>query len=407
MTSKSSVFTFLLATFGLLGGVLGTLYIIDPLKLFHTPWFYKDHLHSNMRLQAAGIINNYDFDSVILGTSMLQNTSAREASEVLGGTFFNISMSGSDFYERGIVLEYLLRKKQIKTVLYSLDYSGLVDARRGTPVYVLGSFDYLYDRNPFNDINAYLNDRYLECLVRFNSECMGRKTDFDRPNAWFNIKDQARRFGGLDHWFKAHNHLRIRKTFRKIVTASDHIRKHEVQEDPKLELKLARTRKYLDETLFEAARLHPDIRFVMIIPPYSRLRNAINAQYKKPVFTRIKVSIEYLVMQSAKYDNMEIYGWGDASFPDDIANYKDMSHYHPDINSMMLQDIQKGAGRLTPQNVRHYLTVFEQRALQYDVHAIADRVREYLAATKPTGKKRKKQQNPEMDVPIDPEEPDI
>jgi hypothetical protein len=50
-----------------------------------------------MRQQAAGIINNYEFDSIILGTSMLENTSAKEAGEKLGGKFMNISLSGSNF----------------------------------------------------------------------------------------------------------------------------------------------------------------------------------------------------------------------------------------------------------------------------------------------------------------------
>ena len=74
-----------------------------------------------MRQQAAGIINNYEFDSIILGTSMLENTSAKEAGEKLGGKFMNISLSGSNFYERSFVLEYALRKKEIKKIIYSLD----------------------------------------------------------------------------------------------------------------------------------------------------------------------------------------------------------------------------------------------------------------------------------------------
>ena len=41
-----------------------------------------------MRLQAAGVINNFDFDSVVFGSSMLENTSAKEASKKLGGNFF-------------------------------------------------------------------------------------------------------------------------------------------------------------------------------------------------------------------------------------------------------------------------------------------------------------------------------
>ena len=72
----------------------GTLFIYDPLKLFHNRGKYKDYIQGNMREQAAGIINNRDFDSIILGTSMLENTSAKEASKQLSGNFVNISVPG-------------------------------------------------------------------------------------------------------------------------------------------------------------------------------------------------------------------------------------------------------------------------------------------------------------------------
>ncbi|MBA1420623.1 MAG: hypothetical protein FAF03_07165 [Epsilonproteobacteria bacterium] len=58
-----------------------TLFIQDPLKIFHKPWKHKAYLQSSMREQAAGIINNWYFDSILLGTSMLENTSSTEASQ--------------------------------------------------------------------------------------------------------------------------------------------------------------------------------------------------------------------------------------------------------------------------------------------------------------------------------------
>ncbi|WP_302616456.1 hypothetical protein, partial [uncultured Desulfovibrio sp.] len=80
--------------------ILSILYITDPLQLFHKSFFHKDKMYYSMREQAAGIINSFEFDSVILGTSMLENTSAREASQKIGGIFVNISLAGSSFYER-------------------------------------------------------------------------------------------------------------------------------------------------------------------------------------------------------------------------------------------------------------------------------------------------------------------
>lgn len=61
------------------------LYIYDPLMLYHKPYFRKETFSTDMRVQAKAIIDNYDFDSIIIGSSILENTSAKEANDKLGG----------------------------------------------------------------------------------------------------------------------------------------------------------------------------------------------------------------------------------------------------------------------------------------------------------------------------------
>ena len=56
------------------------LFIYDPLYLYHKSWIDKnERLHSDMRIQGAGVINNYDFDSIILGSSMLMGMSSNSS----------------------------------------------------------------------------------------------------------------------------------------------------------------------------------------------------------------------------------------------------------------------------------------------------------------------------------------
>jgi len=65
-----------------------------------------------MRFQAAGVINKFDFDSAIVGTSIAANFQTSEANIKLGGTFQNISLDGSLLKERKVLLDYLLTKKK-------------------------------------------------------------------------------------------------------------------------------------------------------------------------------------------------------------------------------------------------------------------------------------------------------
>ena len=61
---------------------------IDPYQLF-TDTFDPRGAPTNMRFQAQSMIRNCGFDSKISGSSTLENTSCKEAEQLLGGKFVN------------------------------------------------------------------------------------------------------------------------------------------------------------------------------------------------------------------------------------------------------------------------------------------------------------------------------
>jgi hypothetical protein len=378
--NKTLVITFITSSSLLATIFFSVLFFYDPLKIFHKPWTYKEYLQGNMRQQAAGIINNWDYDSIIIGSSMLETTSSKEASEKLGGKFVNISLSGSDYYERSIVLDYALKKKNIKKVLFSLDDSGLIHLRKGRKRFKIHTFDYLYDSNPLNDFNAYINDRYLKCLFSTSDKkkCMGRKADFDRPNTWHKSKGNSVRFGGLDNWFKAKNNKQIKGAFKKILGSIKQIELGKTIIDTNLKQNILKSQNYIDNNLIKFVSKYSKTEFLLIIPPYSRISYAIKAQHTVSSFERYKASVKYLVSKSKKYPNLKIYGWGNHSFVDDISNYKDLGHYEYKINSWMLDAIKRKEGLLTVDNIDNHLEVFTQKALNYDLFELGDKIDNYL-----------------------------
>ncbi len=387
MKSKALVVLYFFSSILLTAIFFATIYYYDPLKIFHKPYKYKEYLQQNMRQQAAGIINNWDFNSIILGTSMLENTSSKEASRILGGRFVNISLSGSNFWERKLIMDYALRKKTIRTIIYSLDYigGGLVDTSveiTDNADYPLSSFRYLYDDNPVNDFNVYLNDKYLKCVFSFKNKnkCMGHKASIDRPNSWYEFPIHSVRFGGLTSWFKARKNPQIKWSFSEIINSVKRIEKGEVKTDKDVDEKIAASKKHLEKTIITYAKQYPDTEFILAIPPYSRIVDAIDAKYNKPRFARIKASIRYLVDVSSYVKNIKVYGWGDSDYPDDISHYKDLAHYHHSFNSLMLQYIKDGQGLLTNDNVDEYLSVFTRKSSEYDIISLAKRIEKYLAS---------------------------
>lgn len=384
MEAKRSVSIFISLVSGMIILFLTTLYVYDPLQVFHKTWGRDTTFHKNMRQQAAGIINNYEFDSVILGTSMLENTSANEVSQKLGGNFINISISGGNFYERSLILEYTLYKKNIKKILYTLDNSLRNNILKGHNTYSLNSFNYLYDQNNLNDLKVYMNDKYLKCLLTFSrkGECVGIKKDFDRLNAWYKVKYHSMRFGGLENWFKAKNSQQVKKEFKKISTVARNVKNGKSVKNDNIEKDIVDSKKYIDKTIIKYVKSYPNTKFILVIPPYSRMLYAQWAQYNKSTFKIYKNMIQYIVTKSDQFDNLKIFGWGNHSFVDDISMYKDPQHFEYTINSWMLDAISREEGLLLKSNIDQYLDLFTQKALEFDLIKLGEKFDNYLQSNK-------------------------
>jgi len=374
MKSKKTVYIFFLFIIINFLIICAIVYVNDPLQVFHKHWIRKKNvLMPDMRMQAAGIINHHEFDSIIIGTSMLENTSSIEASKKLGGNFINISLDGSDFYERSFVIRYAIEKKKIKKVLFSLDSGGLVLYQKN----LQEDTSYLYDKSRSNDYKAYLNINNLKYLIKFTSS--GHHSSLDCPNAWYDNPSNTKRYGGLYNWFEAKNSAQIKKAFKEISDVAKKVKMGEVAQRPRdFQKRVGMARKYIDTYVLYFAESHPETEFVLILPPYSRLNYAMQAQYYKDDFKIYKIMVRYLVLKSKDYPNIKVFGWGNYPFVDNIANYKDPSHYEYKINSWMLSAIMQDEGLLLTDNVDKYLNIFTEKSLKFDLIGFGKKLDDYL-----------------------------
>ena len=332
-------------------------YYKDPIQIFHKSYIgCENYFDKNMRLQAAGVINNFDFDSVVFGTSMLENTSAKEASKKLGGNFFNISMSGSDFYERSIIMDYILKKKNLKTILYSLDSQYIIEMRKGSAKYPIERFKFLYDDNSFNDFKVYFYTEYIKYIFGFGKhKCVSEYPNYDMPSSW-----SSKNFNGLQNWVEkggVRNNNILLNRFDKPDSTN-----------------VTFDSNYFETYILNYVKTYTNTKFIFIIPPYSTLQNAIYAQKQKNNFKILNEAIKFLVKEGQKYSNLEIYGFNDFDFTDDIGNYKDMGHYSPEINSKMLDFVLEKRRLLTSDNIDEYLNKVANKALKYDLNATKNEI---------------------------------
>jgi hypothetical protein len=82
---------------------------------------------------------------------------------------------------------------------------------------------------------------------------------------------------------------------------------------------------------------------------------------------------------SEKHPNVKIFGFEAEDFLDDIANYKDTSHYHQRINSEILRWMKNGEHELTSSNLEPYIQEITERAANYPLREIGSQIDAYLA----------------------------
>lgn len=345
--------------------------VIDPLQIFHRSFLFKDKLHNNMRVQAAGIINNFDFDSIILGTSRMANTSGREASQKIGGKFVNISVAGSSFFERHFILEYAL-KKGIKNVIYSIDpyyVNKHIETR-----YPIRRWAFLYDNSCLNDLKIYLSKKVFFKIYKHG--LLVGKVDVDRPNRWF--FRQSTEFG-LEKWL-----YRMNKTdfssfcerLNKLASGAF------LQQDAKPSLSVEQREglvSLLHDNIIKYIKEYPDVNFFLVLTPMHRYYFANNLFSNVVFFLMHQECIKYLVEQPFLNRNMFVFAFEDMDFLDDFENYRDTGHYHPKIDSFILDCIAQRAHMLTPENVQRYLDIARMRAESFDFVTLNNRVKELMA----------------------------
>lgn len=339
----------------------GANFIYDPAQLFHKPLFRETTFLKNMRLQAKGIIKNYDFNGFILGSSMLENTSAIEASALLGNKFVNISMSGSDFSERSVVLDYIFSKKPNAHIIYSLDGYHIVGASQQRL-----NYDYIYNDNLLDSMRAYINLKFFICLITLseNKQCVGEK-DLENLLNWSLDSAIKARFGGFENWLAQAQHPQVKGALNAIKNAKPHIFSQTQNID------INNQQQILKKYIINIVAKNPKARFSFIIPTYSLIYYKLS---QKEYFHIWSESLKYLIRELSAYNNAEIFGFDLENYGENIANYKDFEHYNIDLNSLQLQAIAQNTHILTIENMDLYFEKMMGKINAYDISVLQKQI---------------------------------
>ena len=307
-----------------------------------------------MRESAHARMRNNIFDSIIIGNSWSECTSSKKANDILGGKFINLSISGSNMLEKKLVLEWAFKHYKIKKVVYIIDTHYLNLEKKST---YTDNWTLLYDNNPFNDINIYLNDKYLMCnlvLCEMNKDI--NYTNIDKANNWEKEELHNRRFGGFKNWKKYYpEDEQIKDTFDAIYKSNDDIYKLDIDNTFKQNIQ-----KYFDDYVFQMVKKNPDIEFYFIVSPICNLQWALNI--RDDTFKKMKYALTVFTHESDKYKNSKLFAFDNENVIGDIKDFKDGSHYKSWINYYILNAIKNNTNMLTITNIDDYFKNVQKKA---------------------------------------------
>ena len=334
-------------TIAILGILAVATIVIDPFLHYHTPLSGLEYPLKDEWYQNDGIARNYEYDALITGTSMTQNFKCSEFDALWGTNSVKTSYSGAGYYE----LNQNIRRAfdyhpNIRYVLCSLDGTKLIAPAESENY---GDYpDYLYDNNPFNDVEYVLNKEVVPMtLAVLNYTRAGNKTPTrDEYASW----SQYKTYG------------------RETVLSSFTLLPVSEEENLLTEEDIVNTRENVTENFLATALAHPDTEFYLFFPPYSicywealQRTKQLNAQLQAQ-----EMAVELLLQA----DNIHVFDFSaKIEITADLDNYTDTLHYGGWINSELLNLMSEGTNELTTDNYKGYYQQLNELYTNYDYSA--------------------------------------
>ncbi len=320
---------------------------VDPYFHYHKPLSFLSYRMYEERYTNDGIARHFDYDALITGTSMAQNFKTSEMDALFGTHAVKNTFSGAGYQELSENLSRALaRNENLTTVLWAIDYNGLLRAYdwRQYNTYP----DYLYDNNPLNDASYLWNKSifYHGVLPALTMTLSGTpSTTMDEYSSW---SEET----GLQYILYAYDRNNLEKLSPDYGEAEQ-----------------AAVTRTITENVVNLVNQYPDTTFYIFYPPYSIFYwDALSVHGT----TLKEISAEQTATELLlSCPNVKLYNFFDQY--DVICNpdyYSDPGHYDARVNSMILQWIANDTGRITKDNYLEKLQKEKEFFLQYDYDSI-------------------------------------
>ncbi len=325
----------------LLFACAAVVFVADPFQHYRlASWFTPAYDNGEEAYYNAGLARYSDYDAVLLGTSMVENTKTSQIDALFGTNSIKLPFEGGMATNHAKVLRIAFDTHQLSDVFYGMDmYSFVRD-----PEYSKFQMPrYLYDNNPFNDVFYLLNGDVLlhrlpAILYHQQAGDAPEPTTRDTMYTWGKPEDfsEESTLGSYDFSQPAQEMLES-EAFAANVAAN--------------------FERYIKPFLDE----HPDTTFTFFFPPYSSLEWYRFQQVGH--LDAILYTKEQLAELLLEYPNARLYDFtANLDWIEDLSLYTDHSHHSPQVNEWIVEELAGDAFL-----VQDIYTIYENNDALMDV----------------------------------------
>ena len=299
----------------------GIVIYVDPFSVYHKPVQGLYYPYDDVMYQAAGIVKNYEYSTLIAGTSLIQNMKASTAEELFGGKAVKTPLCGMSLYRTAQLIDLAAEHNpKLERVIVNMDREILLsdkeDDDQNFP-------EFLYDNNYFNDV-GYLFNKSI--ILNKNIECIFNPDNMVQEN--FDLAfSSEKQFYFAEFAVKTHS----------IVKTDFDLQESESRLEKNIGLYKSLSQKY------------PHIKFDIVIPPKSIM--SIKELQENGLIDSEITFLTRAVQSLLDCDNVEIHMIQDnQDIIGNLYNYCDFQHFSAKVSDYILQTIKDKTELLTKEN---------------------------------------------------------
>ncbi len=314
---------------------------VDPFFQYHKPLEDFPYVLDNQLSQNPGMAKNLDYDSVLLGSSMVVQFNTAWFEEIMGLNTVKLAYNAAHAKDQDIILKVVEEHHEdLKAVFLGIDIPNYSNGVDDVSYPVQKS---LYDDNYLNDVDYWWNkDVLLNYVV----------------GPWVG-KEEA------DDFHTIYGKYYYAEYYNEEHVLSSYVSEEKVEEEVPEDAFLEAAARNMNTHILPYIERNPDTEYYVFFPPYSilfwhnaRMRNNVDAR-----MAEYRQIIEMLL----PYDNVRIFFFANnEDIICDLDNYVDYTHYSREINLYMVQCFADGGEEVTEENYQEEIEKLRSLVESFD-----------------------------------------